>query len=51
MAWKEISVEKMAASLGVSIDEVRAKQELMHLIVKARKDKNLSQQDLAKKWV
>lgn len=49
MAWKEISVEKMAASLGVSIDEVRAKQELMHLIVKARKDKNLSQQDLAKK--
>jgi len=49
MPWKETSLEKTAQSLGISIDEVRAKQELMHLIVKAREDQELSQNDLAKK--
>ncbi len=49
MAWKEMSVEEIASSLGVSISEVRAKQNLIQLIVKERKTKKLSQGDLAKK--
>ncbi|MDP2600659.1 MAG: helix-turn-helix domain-containing protein [Deltaproteobacteria bacterium] len=49
MAWKELSIEEVAESLGVSTDEVRAKQALMRLIAKARKEQELSQQDLAKK--
>lgn len=49
MAWKEMSVEEIAKSLGVSIGEVRAKQDLIQLILKLRKLKKLSQHDLAKK--
>lgn len=44
-----MSVREVAKSLGVSTEEVRAKQELMHLIAKTRKELGLSQQDLAKK--
>jgi len=49
MGWKETSVEEIAKSLGVNITEVRAKQKLMKLIVKARKEKKISQTELAKK--
>ena len=49
MAFKERSVEQIAKSLGVNITEVREKQKLMRLIVKARKDKKISQVVLAKK--
>ena len=49
MAWKEISIEKLAKSLGANIAEIREKQRLVGLIVKARKAKKLSQAALAKK--
>lgn len=49
MSWKETSVERIAESLGVNVVEVREKQKLMKLIVKARKDKKISQTELAKK--
>jgi DNA-binding XRE family transcriptional regulator len=49
MAWKEMSVEEIADSMGISIAEVRAKQNLIRLIVKERKEKKLSQARLAKK--
>jgi predicted XRE-type DNA-binding protein len=49
MAWKEISVEKLAKSLGANVTEIREKQRLARLIVKTRKAKKLSQASLAKK--
>jgi predicted XRE-type DNA-binding protein len=49
MAWKEISVEELAKALGANDAEIREKQRLVGLIVKARKAKKLSQADLAKK--
>ncbi len=49
MAWKETSVEALAKSLGANVAEVREKQRLVKVIVKARKDKELSQAALAKK--
>ena len=49
MAWKEISIEKLAKSLGANVAEIREKQRLVGLIVKARKAKKLSQTALAKK--
>ncbi len=49
MAWKETSVEALAKSLGANVAEVREKQRLVKVIVKARKDKGLSQAALAKK--
>ena len=49
MAFKETSVEEIAQSLGVNVTEVREKQKLMKLIVKARKEKKISQAELAKK--
>jgi predicted XRE-type DNA-binding protein len=49
MAWKEISIEKLAKSLGANVAEIREKQRLVGLIVKARKAKKLSQAALAKK--
>jgi transcriptional regulator with XRE-family HTH domain len=49
MAWKEISVEELAKSLGANVTEIREKQRLVGLIVKARKAKKLSQTELAKK--
>ncbi len=49
MAWKEISIEKLAKSLGANITEVREKQRIAGLIVKSRKEKKLSQAALAKK--
>lgn len=49
MAWKEISVEELAKSLGANVTEIREKQRLVGLIVKTRKAKKLSQAALAKK--
>jgi transcriptional regulator with XRE-family HTH domain len=49
MAWKEISIEKLAKSLGANVTEIREKQRLVALIVKTRKAKKLSQAALAKK--
>ena len=49
MPWKERSVEEIADSMGISIEEVRAKQNLIHLITKERKARKLSQAALAKK--
>ena len=49
MAWKEISIEELAKSLGANVTEIREKQRLVGLIVKTRKAKKLSQAVLAKK--
>lgn len=49
MAWKEMTAEEIARSLGVDIAEVRQKQNLIQLIIKARKAGGLSQAALAKK--
>jgi len=49
MPFKETSIEELAENLGVNLSEVREKQKLMRLIVKARKERKLSQVELAKK--
>jgi len=49
MAFKELSVDELAKSLGLDVDEVREKHRLIELIKKARKDKQISQAALAKK--
>jgi DNA-binding XRE family transcriptional regulator len=49
MAWKEVTTEELAKSLGVNAREVQEKQKLMQLIIKVRKAKGLSQVALAKK--
>jgi transcriptional regulator with XRE-family HTH domain len=49
MAWKEMSSDEIAKSLGVNSPLIREKHHLINLIKKARKDNNLSQLQLAKK--
>ena len=49
MAWKEMTVQELAKSLGADITEVREKQKLIGMIIKIRKAKKLSQAALAKK--
>lgn len=49
MPWKEISVARIARSLGLNETEVREKQRLIELIIDVRKKKGLSQTALAKK--
>ncbi len=49
MPWKERTIEELADSLGVHPNEVREKQHLIRLIMKARKARGLSQANLAKK--
>ncbi|MBL7670523.1 MAG: helix-turn-helix transcriptional regulator [Bdellovibrionaceae bacterium] len=49
MAWKEMTVEELAKSLDVDIHEFREKHRLIELIKKARKEKRMSQVQLAKK--
>jgi len=49
MAWKEVSIEELAKSLGANVIEIREKQRLVGLIVKTRKANKLSQSALAKK--
>ncbi len=48
MAWKEMTIEELAKSLGVNPIEVREKQRLVALLVKTRKRKGISQAALAK---
>lgn len=43
MAWKEMTVDELAKSLGINASEVREKQRLMTLIVDERKKQGLSQ--------
>lgn len=40
MAWKEMTIEELAESLGSNITEVREKQKLIAMILKIRKAKN-----------
>lgn len=49
MAFKELSLEELATTLGVDVDEVREKHRLIELIKKARKERKVSQSQLAKK--
>jgi len=49
MAYKEMSVDELAKSLGVDVEEAREKHRLIELIKKARKEKHISQAALAKK--
>ncbi len=49
MAWKEMTTQELANSLGVSLSEVREKQRLIDLIISIRKKKKISQAALAKK--
>lgn len=49
MAWKEMTLEELAESLGANLTEVREKQKLISMITKIRKSKKLSQAMLAKK--
>jgi transcriptional regulator with XRE-family HTH domain len=49
MAWKEMTFEELAKSLGADVLEIREKHRLIELIKKARKEKKLSQVELAKK--
>lgn len=44
-----MSIEEVAEMLGANINDIREKQRLIDLIVKARKKKKLSQASLAKK--
>ncbi len=48
MAWKELSLNELADSLGVSLSEIREKQRLIDQIVKIRRMRHLSQAALAK---
>lgn len=49
MAWKEMTLDEVADSLGINVAEVREKQKLIQQLVKARKKAGLSQAQLAKK--
>ena len=49
MAWKEMNIDELAESLGINVSELREKQRLIRLIVKTRKELNISQASLAKK--
>ncbi len=49
MAWKEVTLQQFAKSIGANVSEVREKQRLIEMIVKIRKAQKLSQASLAKK--
>lgn len=49
MAWKEMSVDELARTLGVDAHEAREKHRLIELVKKTRKAKKMSQAALAKK--
>lgn len=48
MPWKVIKTEQLAKELGVDIETIKAKHELIRKIKKIRQDNNLTQEDLAK---
>lgn len=47
MAWKEISLEDLAEDLGLDYREVKEKHKLITRIKKVRKNRELSQAELA----
>jgi len=49
MPWEEMSLDDLARSLGLDPHEIREKHRLIELIKKARKEKKMSQTQLAKK--
>lgn len=49
MAWKELDVDLFAKKLGINSSEAREKQKLIQLIIKTRKELNISQSGLAEK--
>ena len=49
MGWKEMDLNQLAKSLGVSPSEVREKHKLIQLIIATRKKRGFSQAVLAKK--
>ena len=49
MPWKKIDTEKFAKELGIDIETIKAKHELIDKIKKARAKQGLTQQDLASK--
>ena len=48
MPWETVTLKQLANDLGVSLSEIREKQRLIDLIVKARKEQELSQAALGK---
>ena len=49
MPWKQMTIARLARSLGADLSEVREKQRLSELIARTRKQRGLSQAALAKK--
>ena len=49
MPWKTISLRKLASELGVDYCEIKEKHRLIDLIIKARKEQQLTQSALGKK--
>jgi transcriptional regulator with XRE-family HTH domain len=47
MAWKEVSLAELADDLGLDYREVKEKHKLITRIKKIRKDRGLSQSELA----
>jgi len=47
MSWKNVSLEELAEDLGLDYREVREKHKLISRIKKIRKDRELSQAELA----
>jgi transcriptional regulator with XRE-family HTH domain len=49
MAWKEVSLAKWADEIGVDINEIDQKLKLRDMIIKVRKNKRISQEQLAER--
>ena len=47
MPWKKVDIDEWAEELGVNINELRQKEQLIEKIVKSRKGVNLTQGQLA----
>lgn len=49
MAWKEVSLEQIATSFKIDLQEIKEKHRLIELIKKTRVELGLSQLNLSKK--
>lgn len=49
MPFNKVDINKLASDLGISYSEIKEKQRLIDRIKKLRKEKNLSQAQLAEK--
>ena len=47
MPWETISLEQLAAKMGVDFETIKAKHELIEKIIGTRKKYSLTQEDLA----